>query len=57
MAGPRNHGLPDLEGSQPAESTSGGGMADVVSADEIAHVRRLMAALTRRDQVERPARS
>ncbi len=33
------------------------GMAHVVSADEIAHVRRLMAALTRRDQVERPAPS
>jgi len=33
------------------------GMAHIVSADEIAHVRRLMAALTRRDQVERPARS
>jgi hypothetical protein len=32
-------------------------MADVVSADEIAHVRRLMAVLRRRDQVERPARS
>jgi hypothetical protein len=35
----------------------GGDMAHVVSADEIAHVRRLMAALTRRDHVERPARS
>jgi predicted esterase len=33
------------------------GMAHVVSADEIAHVRRLMAALTRRDRFERPARS
>jgi predicted esterase len=33
------------------------GMAHIVSADEIAHVRRLMAALTRRDRVERPAPS
>ena len=33
------------------------GMAHVVSADEIAQVRRLMAALTRRDRLERPARS
>jgi hypothetical protein len=56
MAGP-HHGLPVLERGQPAESAAGGGLADVVSADEIAHVRRLVAALTRRDQVERPARS
>ncbi|MBJ7601224.1 hypothetical protein [Candidatus Nephthysia bennettiae] len=57
MAGPHHHGLPVLERGRPVESMSGGGMADVVSADEIAHVWRLMAALTRRDRVERPARS